>query len=232
MTTAVATNGKSKTQKGEAGISFDPAIIVNPTPLQIPEIRKRTALIRIAGVTPLITNKWSEKAIKQMRDAQTKAAKTAKGAKDAAADTEAATYYLISGCGVGFPAIGFKKAMVDAAVALGSYKTVVRRAFHIITEEFSDAGMMLVPIQFQSKGMREDLVRVGMGKADLRYRPEFRDWHADVPFLYDSNQISLAQIVSLLKQAGFSTGIGEWRPEKDGISGMFDVAEILEDSVA
>lgn len=72
--------------------------------------------------------------------------------------------------------------------------------------------------------MREDMVRVGMGTADLRYRPEFSEWRTKILVRYNTNVLSEAQILNLLNVAGFAVGVGEWRPEKDGQYGMFHVA--------
>jgi hypothetical protein len=197
--------------------------------ITIPEIEKRKVVIRVVGDTPLITHCWSEKAKEMMRIKQTKGAALAKSAKNAAEDVDGATYWLDKEKGhVGFPAIAFKASMVDAAVALGGKKTETRRAFRIVGIPTVQYGE-LVKIEYQEMVQREDMVRVGMGTADLRYRPEFRGWHADVTFIYDARQISPAQIISLLNQAGFSTGIGEWRPERDGSYGMFSATEIIGD---
>ena len=72
--------------------------------------------------------------------------------------------------------------------------------------------------------MREDMVRVGMGTADIRYRPEFPKWRAEMTLRYNADAISLDQIVNIFNLAGFGVGVGEWRPERDGQFGMFHVA--------
>ncbi len=75
--------------------------------------------------------------------------------------------------------------------------------------------------------VREDMVRVGMGTADLRYRPEFRSWRCNLRSVFDARQVSAEQIVNLFTQAGFSSGIGEWRrsaPKRPGTYGSFEVA--------
>ena len=72
--------------------------------------------------------------------------------------------------------------------------------------------------------MREDTVKVGMGGSDLRYRGEFADWHARLLVRYNANVLSESQILNLINVAGFAVGVGEWRPERDGMNGMFHVA--------
>jgi hypothetical protein len=117
-------------------------------------------------------------------------------------------------------AIGLKMAAVQAASQVaGVTKVFLRGAFHIPGE--------LVEIEGQPR-MREDMVRVGMGTADLRYRPGFPRWFAYVPVRYNANVITLEQLVHLFQQAGFSVGLAEWRAEKNGDKGGFTVDSVEE----
>ena len=72
--------------------------------------------------------------------------------------------------------------------------------------------------------MREDMVRIGMGTADIRYRGEFKNWSTILTIRYNERAMSLEQIINLFNIGGFSCGVGEWRPSKDGSYGMFHVA--------
>jgi hypothetical protein len=73
--------------------------------------------------------------------------------------------------------------------------------------------------------MREDPVKIGMGTSDLRYRGEFFPWAARLQVRFNANVLSPAQILNLINTAGFAVGVGEWRPERGGQSGLFHVAE-------
>jgi hypothetical protein len=70
---------------------------------------------------------------------------------------------------------------------------------------------------------REDMVRLQGNTADIRYRGEFVEWSIDLPITYNARIVSAEQIVAMLDAGGFGTGIGEWRPEKDGQFGRFHV---------
>jgi hypothetical protein len=72
--------------------------------------------------------------------------------------------------------------------------------------------------------MREDMVRVGMGTADIRHRAEFETWGAMLRVQHNANVLSAEQVISLFEAGGFGVGIGDWRPEKDGVNGRFHVA--------
>jgi hypothetical protein len=188
--------------------------------------------VTVIGDSPLIVHAWSQKAKLEMLGKQMKAAKGAKEAKDPKADFESSLYRLTDG-GYGFPSVGFKNASVTACTSVaGITKIAARQAFHILGEdvdirgafEGTKARINLVRIEGGEPGMREDMVRVGMGTADLRYRGEFTDWHARLLVRYNGNVLSESQILNILNVAGFAVGVGEWRPEKDGMAGMFHVA--------
>lgn len=197
-------NGKKNEEASTGGLG-----------VEIPRISIVTADIRLIGDSPLICHKWSEKAKRAMLDKQMKRAKAAKEAKDPEQDFKDSLYIHPDG-GYGFPAVAFKAAAVGACRFVDGVKmTEARGAFHVVGE--------LVQIE-GTPTPREDMVRVGMGTADIRYRGEFKEWAANVTIQYNPMALSLEQIVNLFNLAGFGVGIGEWRPEKDGPYGRFHVA--------
>lgn len=231
MATKVSKNGHSSAVATSGNIPMSAPLVASvpskdsgSEQIVIPEMELRRIVLNIVGTTPLIMHRWSEKAKKQMRDKQQKKATVAKEAKDPIEECRQATYFIGHDPErYGFSVLAFKAAAVDAAVALGGKKTAVRRAFRIDPDAMTPDGPMAEIITDEGPVMREDMVRVGMGTADLRYRPEFATWRANLKIVFDARQMSAAQIVTLFRQAGFSTGIGEWRPEKDGVYGCFDV---------
>lgn len=173
----------------------------------------RRITVRIVGDSPLITHAWSQKAKQMMLDKQMKRGTQAKEAKDPERDYEESIYRLPDGKPA-FPAIGIKAAAIRGAKALGMVMSDSRAAFHVEGD--------LLPIDGEPR-MREDMVRVGMGTADIRYRAEFNPWAITLPIAYNARVVSAEQIVAMLDAGGFGTGIGEWRPEKDGQMGRFHV---------
>lgn len=201
------------------------------------EIKKVT--IRIVGDTPLIMHAWSEKAKRMMLEAQMGVAKgKKKDAKNPVDDFIRSMYWLTpmpedgtmesfeeaiaSGARFGFPVTAFKQAAISAAYRMGwaKDKMSMRGAFFIDSDE---NGM--IEIHSDTPEMREDMVKVGMGTADIRYRGEFKNWYADLTISYNANgQYSLENIVNIINAGGYVCGVGEWRPERDGQNGMFHVA--------
>jgi hypothetical protein len=193
--------------------------------------------VTIQGTETLIVHNFGAKAVKQILDKQTGKAKPGPRAlKDPFSDFKE-SLYIINEKKVpktrlepdqawkyvpdtfGFPASGFKKAMVSAcSMVEGVKKTWIRGLVHI-------HGNYL-PIRYKKLVMRQDTVRVGpFGKksADIRFRGEFHDWEIDLEISYNRSAISPEQIAMLLNNAGFSVGVGEWRPEKDGSHGTFAI---------
>lgn len=178
--------------------------------------------IRLIGDTELITHAWSEKAKKQILAKQQKKNTGGKEIRDPQAEYESGFYHFPGG-GYGFPAIGIKQCVVGIAHKdYGIEKTLVRKSLFVDGEP-DESGNRLVKIVGEPK-MREDMVTIGMGTADLRYRPQFLPWFMDVTIQYNEDFMSAEQIVNLFNLAGFGVGLGEWRPEKGGQSGMFHVA--------
>ena len=183
--------------------------------IEIPRIEIERFVIPIVGDSSLIMHKWSEKAKKEMLDKQMKVAKGGREAKDPERDFQECIYYDTDG-DYAFPSVAFKNAAVSACrFTDGTKMTVARGAFHVEGE--------FVKVENSAPVPREDMVRVGMGTADIRYRAEFPNWKANIRVSYNKRALSREQIVNLFNLAGFGVGVGEWRPEKNGSFGRFHV---------
>jgi hypothetical protein len=183
--------------------------------ITLPPMSLQTIKLTVIGDSALICHAWSTKAKKQMLDKQMKKAVEKKAAKSPEDDYRESLYPFPGG-GFGFPAVGFKSAMVSACrFAEGVKMTELRGALHIIGD--------MVKIEGEPRP-REDMVRVGMGVADIRYRGEFPKWRAQLTITFNTSVISAEQIANLLNIAGFGVGVGEWRPERNGSFGRFHVA--------
>lgn len=208
--------------------------------------------IRIVGDTPLIVHAWSEKAKKEMLDAQQGKGKTKKKPTKMPFDDFARALYWITpmpevviddeatgekrmvvteeifdeavqnGARFGFPANSFKLAANSSAYRLGWVKNQMglRGAYFLNAED----GSELVEIKGSTPVIREDMVKVGMGSADLRYRPMFEEWYCDMILEFnESGDMKLNDILSCIEAGGYVCGVGEWRPEKDGQFGRYHI---------
>ena len=208
--------------------------------IEIKPINIVTTTVRIAGDTPLIMHRWSEKAKRMILEKQMKKTKSsAKEAKNPIEDFIESIYWMEgkpseyteeafdeacrNGARFGFPVTAIKQATISSAYRNGLTKDMasLRGAFFIAGE----GSELLAEVKGSAPTMREDMVRVGMGVADIRFRGEFANWYMDLQVSYNANgAYTLDQIINLINVGGFSCGIGEWRPEKDGNYGMYHVA--------
>ena len=203
-------------------------IIINPLNTQRIEIT-------LIGDTSLIMHKWSEKARRQLLEAQmTEVKSRKKDLRDPIADfvntiyfldrepaeptMEALNEYLQNGGRIGFPATAFKACAISGAYQTGAdiKKTTARANIHIPDEFIVIEGEIV---------KREDMVRLGgiNRVADIRFRAEIRNWTAVVPVEFNSDLFSAQMVVNMFEQGGFAVGVGEWRPEKGGNFGRFHV---------
>lgn len=186
------------------------------------EFSIKTVKIPIVGISPLIVHRFSEKVIKQMQDKQAGAAKNKKhDIRQPEEEFEAAKHKSPQGW-EGFPAAGFKAAMIRGAKMIGMVMKDTQTAFFIKAD---CEETQLVKINGGVR-MRTDMVRVGMGASDIRYRPEYPEWNTNITVEFNAGVVSIDQIFQLVKAAGYGCGIGEMRPEKTKFNyGRFRLAD-------
>ena len=209
--------------------------------IEIRPLEIKSVSVRIVGDTPLIVHAWSEKAKRQMLEAQMKTTKTkAKDIRDPYDDFIQSLYWLEgkpedstpecfenavkNGAKWGFPVGAIKQAGNSAAYRMGWVKNQMSlRGSYFLKTEYGD----MAEIKGDIPEMREDMVRIGMGSADLRYRGEFKNWYMDLVLEYNaSGDMTLEQILNVINAGGYTCGIGEWRPEKDGSFGKYHIMTV------
>ena len=209
----------------------------NTQMIEIPALDIRHMQLDVTGDSSLIVHAWSDKAKKMILDKQRKKASAGREVRkpfveftnslywltekpdfDNMTDEEAQKkfYEVLPNAKFGFPTIAFKASAIDAAYQQGlvEKKTSIRGAIHIQGEFAEIEGMPTI---------REDMVKIGMGTADLRYRAEFKEWKTKLYIDYNARVISAEQIANFFNVGGFANGVGEWRPSKDGSFGTFHV---------
>jgi len=209
--------------------------------------------VKIVGDGPLVVHRFSTKAQAQMLAKQCKVA-WPKEAKDPVVQYQAATHFInedgaevdcpadlqlivngkvkeflgafeqhmrdlaaVESPRFGFPAVGVKAAAIRGAKALGLVMADMKGAFYIPREYIEIKG---------NRRMRSDMVRISHSTSDVRFRPEFTDWSAEFPVIYNTAVMTPDLLYNMIHTGGFACGIGEWRPEKGGSWGMFHVESI------
>ena len=197
------------------------AVVVesNDDVVKLAPIKRMRVKMRIVGISPLIQHQWGEKALEMMRDKHAGKKTKNRDVRDPKAEGMAAMYVTDEGL-PGAPAMAIKTAIITAAHKdIGIEKTLVRKALFIVTAD----SKRILPMDCDEPEIREDTVRVGQGSADLRYRPYFHRWAVDVCWEIDAELLQVNDLLNLIDRAGFGVGIGEWRPEKGGEFGRFQV---------
>lgn len=211
----------------------------------IKPIKMKTVEVTIVGDSPLICHAWSEKAKRMMLDAQTGKNKVKKKEIRRPVDEFIQSLYWLegkpsyssdatdkeiekafidainNGAKFGFPVCAIKMAGNSAAYRMGWVKNQMSlRGSYFLKTEYGD----LVEIESDVPEMHEDMVKIGVGSADLRYRAYLNNWRAKFKLEYNENgEYSLEDIINVINAGGFICGIGEWRPERDGQYGMYHI---------
>lgn len=189
--------------------------------VQIPKLILKTVRLTIEGSSPLLVNQFSEKSRRQILENQMQKAKNKKEARDPQAEYEASLYRIPGKKLYGFPAAGLKKALVSACGLVdGISKSQANGAFRV----GGDIGGLIVidgkPV------MDQRIVRVGpwSNRQPMeRFRGRFDQWKASFTITYDTSLLNSEQLAHLVQRAGFSIGLCEFRPQKGGDCGTFNL---------
>ena len=176
--------------------------------------------LEIIGTAPLIQNCFNQKAVEQIlrKHMGLSVLREKKKPRECVED---ATIRNVRG-DVCLPPTAIKKACLTASVQDKNLKKTQLRQMLFIDGQS-------IPIEYEKMVPRMDIVRTsGMARTpDVRFRPEFQFWKARI-IVSCSDQISAQTVVDLLNRAG-RVGVGEWRPEKDGQFGTFEVSRPITD---
>ena len=180
---------------------------------------------RIVGVAPYVQNKFSEKALRMMREKQEAGSAGGKGTKrqpkDFQAAYEGAMHKSVEGwCGI--PAPAFRNACISACRVCGFTMTRAKLSVFVEPDGFDATdGTPLVKITKGEPQYSEMAVRNESGVCDLRPRPMWREgWEAMVRVRYDGDQFTLPDVANLMLRAGMQVGVGEGRPDSRKSCGM------------
>ncbi len=202
--------------------------------IEIPALRIQTARIKVVGLSDLIVKRMSEKTQQALVGKQAKSARGVKEARDPEAEFADSLYLMpgskpagTKGAEYGFPASGIKKAVVTAAGrflkdGLTLNGKVVAGSLFVVPTTGSDLVKII-------HGPNDPYMRSDQGRnpnssgAVVIHRGAFEKWSMEFLIRFNSGVLSIDQVVELFMWAGFSVGIGEWRPEKSGSYGQFEV---------
>jgi hypothetical protein len=211
--------------------------------IEIPAPKVAVVKLEIEGISPLVVCNWSDKALRMIREKQTRTVKSApREPKDPVSDYRSAFYLSEEGewkgegaeakwtGWTGIPACGFKGALVNACRAVDNLPmTVAKRVLYVYPDGVSKRGQDLIRI-YGDYEMNESPVRIDNGgTADLRYRPMYKKWRMKLAIEYLENMLTDQQVANLVQLAGRFEGLCEWRPgapkSTTGHQGRFKIVE-------
>ena len=188
--------------------------------LVVPALNVEIVELVLVGDSPLISHRFSDKNKESMLAIKQNKKKQGREACDPEQEFKDSLYEIPGTPGLyGFPAMAFKLAAVRGAKSIPDLPmTDARGMFRIECENH-----MLIPLRYDELKMVEDVVRIGRGSSDLRYRGYFYNWETTVRIKYNSSVTRLETLIMMFDVAGFGVGVGDWRPEKGGMYGTFHV---------
>lgn len=183
----------------------------------------QTASFELIGLTPLVQNRFSEKALKIMQEGQEMGSAKKKGKKKEARnfdqDYENAKHISTDGW-QGIPTAAFRNAMISACRIVGFKMTLGKLAITVLPDGIDKVdGLPLV--EFKGEPERHiGYVRNFTGVCDLRSRPMWKQWSLTLNIQYDADMFVLEDVANLLMRAGMQVGIGEGRPDSKQSAGL------------
>lgn len=225
--------GGSAKEKGKG--RGRPAMVIEVAPLKLTQFQ-----LTLVGETPLIMNNFNQRGqgLADMRDRMLGVPAPKKGNRPPKDPLRAFRDSLYShdepkvkGTLKGFLAgkkvtatgsfyvlFSMLKGSIETAATDvdGASKAGVRRAVRVI--EYTPKLIHKAPPY-----MVEHVTRLPTGAPDLRYRARFDDWAVTFTVQVNSAVLSFERVVNLFNTAGFTSGLGDWRPEHGGEFGRFHV---------
>jgi hypothetical protein len=130
------------------------------------------------------------------------------------------------------PAMAFKQALDVAAKRLEIPDPDNKRAkmtknfiSDVICEDHLSLGLKKDDMPSISINANVDGVR-GSGKRVRRQFPQTPEWGGKTSFLVVESKIKPEMFEKVIRYAGRSIGVGQFRPEKGGINGRFEVVKV------
>lgn len=122
-----------------------------------------------------------------------------------------------------FKSDGFKAAIANATILYG--KTVTKKLINRCVFVWGEHQPNLIEIYGECY-LSEEPAGIGQALTQIRYRPGFKNWWANLVIEYYPTQISKESVLTLLQTAGDNIGVAEMRPDKCGKNfGRFTIAD-------
>jgi hypothetical protein len=199
--------------------------------LEIKAPRLMVVQFKIVGTAPYVQHRFSAKAINQIiatQEAGTQAKSKKVREPKNFEDVYQQAMHISKDGWHGIPAGAFRNAMISACRTVGYKMTHAKLAAFVLADGFDAIdGTPLVRLYGEPR-RHTSHARNDNGSVDIRVRPMWDEWSANVRIRYDADMFSEADVANLMMRVGMQVGIGEGRPDSKNSSGMgwgtFDLA--------
>ena len=215
--------GRHKQSNQPMATATTPTRVVMAPKIKAPDFRRIELTIK--GTSPLVIHRFSAKAIQQMRETQeagsTARSKKAKEPKDFDALFEGAKHISEEGW-EGFHAAAFRNGAISACRLVGFKMTLAKLAFKVEADGFDrvDGAPLVRLIDSEAEQWVTPVRLKASGSVDLRVRPLYREWGANVRIQWDNEVFTADDVVNLIRRVGQQVGIGEGRPDSKESAGL------------
>jgi hypothetical protein len=172
-----------------------------------------TVNVQIAGLTPLIVNRFHEEAWDDVITG-THSRKERPGPQE-----DAANRLYQNGHGLFYPAENIRQSIIGAA----SRHKIGRRAATTDVAAAIYVSPFELPLEEEWHVDSRAVVIKATGGRVIRNRPMFDQWHLNFQLLIDTDLIPEKLMQVILEDAGKLVGLGDWRPAKKGQYGRFTI---------
>ena len=198
--------------------------------ISVLEVARRQLSVCILGTTPLICNRVSEKAKRELlmpRGTLSRADKKTNLKHDPLREYRDSPYTVAGEehpTRIVMPATAFKGALRDVALDMpGAAKSQIGRLTYVIGDQGTDyVSIYGVPQLLMSIVRSADISRT----PDVRSRAIIPQWACRLTVSYVFPLLRDPVVANLLAAAGIMRGVGDWRPEKGaGDYGQFSLVD-------
>lgn len=216
-------NGNGATLASAVQETIASKISSKASAISAPKFAVLTVPLKNLDNSPLVIHAFSAKARAMMRESQELGSvgkkRRPKEPKDFDAVYQGARHLSREGWD-GATAATFRNSMISACRLVGFKMTIGKLSVFVEADGKSAAdGTPLVRI-FGEPVAFEAPVRNASGVADIRVRPRWDEWTANLRVRYDREQFSDEDVINLLVRAGAQCGIGEGRPDSSNSFGQ------------
>jgi len=184
----------------------------------VPRLNLGVLRVKIKGTTPLLMDKFPDSVREEILEKQLGRTKGKKKIRDLDWEYDHAIH-RISDKEIGFPAQGFKSAMIESTSFVGAkdFSKKLLKGIQIVNGKENDLILIKCKKLSKLKHYPKD--------SNTKISPMLEDWECELIIQFDQNNISPTDLVNLLNYAGFYYGIGIWSPRAKcgGKYGMYEV---------